>query len=188
MASTAPLAEIFLVFLKVGLFLFGGGYGGLALLHKELVEIRGWISDEEFVDIVGIAESTPGPVALNSATYIGYKLSGLLGSIVATMGVAIPPYIVILLIAMFLRPYMDTEIAKVVFRGINAAVVALILYALLLIGRTTLTTKTPPFINVVATAIFVVGFLMLWLLKVHPIYIIAISTTVSVLVYIVAKL
>jgi chromate transporter len=188
MGSTAPLLEIFLEFLKIGLFLFGGGYGGLALLHKELVELRGWISDKEFVDILGIAESTPGPVAVNSATYVGYKLGGLPGSIVATVGVVLPPYVVILLIAAFLRPYMTTDIARVVFRGINAAVVALILYALLSVGRAALTTKAPPFIDIIATAIFVTCFFMLWLLRIHPIYVIALSAAMSMLIYMIAKL
>ena len=176
------LLDLFLEFMKIGFFMFGGGYGSIALMYKELVEIHKWVSDEEFVRIIGISESTPGPIAINSATYIGYKLGGLPGSILATLGVVIPPYLVILVIAMFLTSYMSSEMARVVFRGINAAVVALLLYALISVGRSVLTLKQPPFINVVSVAIFVVAFILLYLAKLHPIYVIAVSAGLSILV------
>jgi chromate transporter len=174
--------DLFLEFLKIGLFMFGGGYGGIALMYKELVEINKWISEDEFVKMLGIAESTPGPIAINMATYVGYKLCGLPGSIVATLGVVIPPYLVILAIALFLTQYMGTEAARIVFRGINAAVVALILYALIAVGRSVLIREKPPFVDLVALAIFIVAFALLYAARLHPIYVIAVSAGLSVAV------
>ncbi|WP_440060158.1 chromate transporter [Thermogladius sp. 4427co] len=182
------LLELFLEFMKIGFFMFGGGYGGIALLYKELVELHKWISDEEFIRILGIAESTPGPIAINSATYIGYKLGGIPGSILATLGVVIPPYLVILVIAMFLTEYMGTEAARVVFRGINAAVVALILYALVSVGRSVLLVKTPPYINFIPLGIFIVAFALLYFARLHPIYVILVSAGLSILVKIVLNI
>ncbi|AFK50791.1 Chromate transporter [Thermogladius calderae 1633] len=176
------LLQLFLEFMKIGFFMFGGGYGGIALLYKELVEINKWISEDEFVKILGIAESTPGPIAINSATYIGYKLGGIPGSILATMGVVVPPYLVILVIAMFLTRYMFTEAARIVFRGINSAVVALILYALVTVGRSVLVVERPPFIDVISAVIFVIAFALLYLARLHPIYVILASAGLSILI------
>jgi chromate transporter len=173
------LLDLFLEFLKIGFFMFGGGYAGIALLHKELVELRGWLTDEEFVDVIGIAESTPGPIAINSATFIGYKICGVLGSVVATLGVVLPAYLVILSIAMGLSPYLTTPIAKTILRGINAAVVALILVALLRVGNTVLIHDNT--IRIVEAAIFVIALALILLLKQHPITVIGVSVALSLL-------
>lgn len=172
----SPL-ELFIVFFKIGLFMFGGGYGGIALLHKELVEINKWLSDEEFVEILGIAESTPGPVAINSATYIGYRLCGVLGSLTATLGVVLPAYLVILAIAAGLSKYLDTPLAKVLFRGINAAVVALIFIALLKVGQTVLIKNGV--LDLISLAIGVIAFLIVYALNQHPIVAILTSAGLS---------
>ena len=101
------LAELFWVMLKIGLFTFGGGYAMIHLLDSELVERRGWIGSEEFTDLVAIAESTPGPIAINCATFIGYKRCGVLGSIFATLGVVLPSFAIIFLKASkYLLPKM----------------------------------------------------------------------------------
>jgi len=171
------LLQLFTVFLKIGLFMFGGGYGAIALLHKELVEINRWLSDEEFVEILGIAESTPGPVAVNSATYVGYRLCGVLGSLVATLGVVLPAYLVILAIATGLSRYLDTPLAKVLFRGINAAVVALILIALLKVGQTALIKNGV--LDPISLAIGVLAFLIVYALNQHPIVAILTSAALS---------
>ena len=86
------LRTLFLVFLKIGAFTFGGGYAMIALLENEFVEKRNWLEQKEFLDMVAIAESTPGPVAVNSATYIGYKMAGTAGAAVATLGVCLPSF------------------------------------------------------------------------------------------------
>ena len=90
--------KLFLTLFKIGLFTFGGGYGMIALLENEFVERKKWIEHDEFMDIIVIAESTPGPIAVNSATYIGYKMAGVLGSVFATLGVALPSFIIIYII------------------------------------------------------------------------------------------
>ncbi|MEM1718652.1 MAG: chromate transporter [Thermosphaera sp.] len=171
--------ELFLEFLKIGAIMFGGGYGGISLMYKELVELKGWIREQEFVEILGVAESTPGPIAINSATWIGFKLGGIPGSILATLGVVTVPYLVIISIVLALHPYMDHEIIRTAFRGINAAVVALILYALINVARATLIDKTSGFVDYVSLGIFLLAFVILYFLRQHPIVSIVVSATIS---------
>lgn len=123
------LLEMFLTLFKIGLFTFGGGYAMLALLESELVEKKGWLEKEEFLDMVAIAESTPGPIAINSATYIGYKRAKVIGSAVATLAVCLPSFIIIFLISLFLDKFLEFRLVEYAFRGIQACVVYLILSA-----------------------------------------------------------
>ncbi len=123
------ILELFLTLFKIGLFTFGGGYAMLALLESELVSKKKWIEKEEFLDMVAIAESTPGPIAINSATYIGYKRAGVLGSAAATLGVVLPSFIIIFVISLFLDAFLSFELVGYAFRGIQAGVVYLILSA-----------------------------------------------------------
>lgn len=121
--------ELFLNFFKIGLFTFGGGYAMLALIESELVEKKKWIGKEEFLDMVAIAESTPGPIAINSATYIGYKRGGVLGSALSTLGVVLPSFLIIFTISLFLDAFLTFELVGYAFRGIQACVVYLIISA-----------------------------------------------------------
>ena len=102
MKKSKTVLELFLTLFKIGAFTFGGGYAMLALLESELVSKKKWIEKDEFLDMVAIAESTPGPIAINSATYIGYKRAGVLGSAAATLGVVLPSFIIIYVISLFL--------------------------------------------------------------------------------------
>ena len=120
---------MFLTLFKIGLFTFGGGYAMLALLESELVEKKGWLEKDEFLDMVAIAESTPGPIAINCATYVGYKRGGVLGSACSTLGVILPSFIIIYVISLFLDAFLTFEIVGYAFRGIQAGVVYLILSA-----------------------------------------------------------
>lgn len=129
MKKSKILLEMFLIMFKIGLFTFGGGYAMLALLENEFVEKRKWLEKEEFLDMVAIAESTPGPIAINSATYIGYKRCGVLGSAAATLGVIMPSFIIIFVISLFLDAFLQFELVAYAFRGIQAGVVYLILSA-----------------------------------------------------------
>ena len=115
--------------MKIGLFTFGGGYAMLALLEGELVSNKKWIDREEFLDIVAIAESTPGPIAINAATYIGYKKAGFLGSLMATVGVCVPSFVIIYLISLFFDAFLSFEIVAYAFKGIQIGVIYLILSA-----------------------------------------------------------
>lgn len=129
MKKYKTLLEMFVTLFKIGLFTFGGGYAMLALLESELVEKKGWLEKEEFLDMVAIAESTPGPIAINSATFIGYKRAGVLGSAVATLGVCLPSFIIIFVISLFLDKFLEFRLVEYAFRGIQACVVYLILSA-----------------------------------------------------------
>ena len=114
---------------KIGLFTFGGGYAMIALLEREFVEKRNWLSHDEFMDLIVIAESTPGPIAINCATYIGYKVGKGSGAVTATLGMVIPSFSIIYLISLFFNQFLSITWVSSAFRGIQACVVFLILSA-----------------------------------------------------------
>ncbi len=120
---------LYLIFFKIGLFTFGGGYAMIPLIENEIVEKKKWITNDEFLDIIAIAESTPGPIAINSATYIGSRRSGFLGSLAATLGVMTPSFAIILLISLFFLQYKENEIIQYAFKGIRIGVSLLIMMA-----------------------------------------------------------
>lgn len=121
--------ELFLSFLKIGAFTFGGGYAMIPLIQNEAIEKKHWINDEEMIDIIAIAESTPGPIAINSATFVGYKVCGFWGSVAATTGVVLPSLIIISIIALFFENFLEFAIIDAAFKGIRAGVAVLILNA-----------------------------------------------------------
>ena len=123
------IAELFFTMLKIGLFTFGGGYAMIALLENEFVERKKWLEKDEFLDMVAISESTPGPIAINAATYIGYKTEGLWGSLAATVAVSIPSFVIIFLISLFFDAFLSLTYVAYAFKGIQACVVYLILSA-----------------------------------------------------------
>lgn len=118
--------KLFLTMFKIGLFTFGGGYAMIALLENEFVEKKKWLTKEDFLNMLAIAESTPGPIAINSATYIGYKTAGVLGSAFATLGVCLPSFIIIYIISLFFDAFLSLTFVKYAFLGIRACVVYLI--------------------------------------------------------------
>ena len=127
--KSKTIPTLFFTMLKIGLFTFGGGYAMIALLENEFVTKRGWLEQEEFLDVAAIAESTPGPIAINSATYIGYKRAGLLGSLAATLGVTLPSFCIIYIISLFFDTFLSLTVVACAFRGIQIAVLYLILSA-----------------------------------------------------------
>ena len=129
MAKMKQYASLFFTLLKIGLFTFGGGYAMISLLESELVERKKWLEHEEFMDIVVIAESTPGPIAINSATYVGYKRAGVLGAAAATTGVCVPSFVIIYLISLFFDRFMQLQLVAAAFKGIQVCVVYLIFSA-----------------------------------------------------------
>ena len=120
---------LFLTFLKIGAFTFGGGYAMIPIIEKEMVEKHKWIKSEDILDIFAIAESTPGPIAINSATFIGYKIGGVFGSFCATFGVVLPSFVIISIISLVLREFSDIKAVQYAFNGIRAGVLALIIKA-----------------------------------------------------------
>ena len=125
------LFKLFLTFFKIGAFTFGGGYAMIPLIQKETVETNKWISDDDILEIIAIAESTPGPIAINSATFVGYKVCGFWGSFFATLGVVLPSFIIILMISYVLREFQDIKAVKYAFNGIRAGVLALLIKAII---------------------------------------------------------
>lgn len=123
------LLQLFLTFFKIGAFTFGGGYAMIPLIQRETVETHGWISDDDILEIVAIAESTPGPIAINSSTFIGYKVGGVLGAACATFGTVLPSFVVITLIFYLLREFQDIQAVQYAFNGIRAGVLALVVKA-----------------------------------------------------------
>lgn len=120
---------LFVSFFKIGLITFGGGYAMIAIIESELVEKKKWIEKTEFLDVIAIAESTPGPIAINSATFIGYKRGGFWGSFFATLGVVMPSFIIIFAISFFFEKFLSLEYVGYAFKGIQACVAYLILSA-----------------------------------------------------------
>lgn len=129
MKKFKSLLNLFWTFFKIGLFTFGGGYAMVAVIEREIVEKRKHIGQEEFLDLIAIAESTPGPIAVNSATYIGYKLGGVLGSFFATLGVVLPSFLIIFIISFFYEKFLALEYVSYAFKGIQACVAFLIISA-----------------------------------------------------------
>lgn len=121
---------LFLTFLKIGAFTFGGGYAMLPLIQREVVDKRGWITNDDILEVVAIAESTPGPIAVNAATFVGYRTCGVFGALLATVGVVLPSFVVILAISFVLREFESLTAVQYAFCGIRAGVLALILKAL----------------------------------------------------------
>ena len=132
------LIQLFLIFARVGGFTFGGGYAMLPMLQKELVENKGWTTNEELIDYYAIGQCTPGIIAVNVATFVGYKTKGILGGIFATLGMITPSLIIVGIIAAFISGFQDYEIVQWAFSGIRAAVVALILSAMWKIAKKSL--------------------------------------------------
>lgn len=120
---------LFLAFFKIGIITFGGGYAMIAIIESELVEKKKWIKKNEFLDVIAIAESTPGPIAINSATFIGYKRGGFFGSLFATLGVVTPSFIIIFAISFVFEKFLSLKYVAYAFKGIQACVAYLILAA-----------------------------------------------------------
>ena len=130
--ATGRLKSLWLLFinmLKIGLFTFGGGYAMIHLLENEFVSKKKWIEEDEFMDLVAIAESTPGPIAINCSTYIGYKKEKILGAVLATLGMCIPSFTIIFFISLFFNQFLSIGWVASAFKGIQVCVVFLILSA-----------------------------------------------------------
>ena len=128
--SWKELWKIFAAFFKIGAFTFGGGLAMIPLIQKEAVEKHGWVTDDDILEIVAIAESTPGPIAINAATFVGYRAAGVIGSACATFGTVLPSFCIILLISAVLRQFQALPVVQYAFWGIRAGVLALLIKAL----------------------------------------------------------
>lgn len=180
------ILQLFFTMLKIGAFTFGGGYAMIALLENEFVEKKKWLDKDEFLNIAAIAESTPGPIAINAATYIGYKNAGVLGSVFATLGVCIPSFVIIYIISLFFDAFLTLTYVEYAFRGIQVCVVYLILSA----GIKMLKQMERNAFNIIvicATLLCMVLF-SVFAVSFSTVFYILISGTAGVLVYLLGKI
>lgn len=129
------LHTIFLSFFKIGLFTFGGGYAMLPLIERELIDKRRWIEQKEFLDLLTLAQSVPGPIAVNTSVFVGYKVRGLGGAIAALLGAVLPSFVIILAIALFFADVRQNPVVDAAFKGMRPAVVALIIGPVISLAR-----------------------------------------------------
>lgn len=179
------LLDLFLTFAKIGAFTFGGGYAMISLIDKECVENKKWITSDELMEITVIAESTPGPIAINLATYAGYKMAGGMGAAAATLGMILPSFLIIWLISTFMENLLSIEAVAKAFKGIRTAVAVLIIKAALKIIKSMLKKTRHKYISVVIVSIFFGAVIIIDLLSVNfsTIYLIMISGMFGVVVY-----
>ena len=160
--------DSFKTFFKIGIFTLGGGYAMIPLIEEEVVNKKQWVSKEEMLDLIAIAQSCPGVFAINIATFIGYKLRKTKGAIATTVGTALPSFLIILAIAIFFSQFKENKVVAAIFRGIRPAVVALIAVPTFRLGQRANLNKFTIWIPVVCA-------LAIWALGVSPIYIIIIA-------------
>lgn len=188
--------ELLLVFFKIGLFSFGGGYGMIPIIEREIVT-RGWLTGQEFVNIISISEMTPGPIAINTATFIGYRIGGIPGAMLATLGVVLPSFILILSIYFFLSKYQHKQIIKDTIYGIRPVVLALIIQAVIFVAGNTYfkegnnitdlfnVSSGIQFLEIISPATIVITIVSLLILflykKIHPILVILAAGTVGII-------
>ena len=168
--------KIFLSFFKIGAFSFGGGYAMLPLIEREIVNIHNWITYKEFIDIIGISQMTPGPIAINSATFVGFKVSGVLGAISGTLGVISFSFILVSIASHYISKFKDSYILKAALAGMRPALIGLILSVFISSGRESFKDFKSIVIGIVILGLLLIN-------KLHPILIIMISGALGVIFY-----
>ena len=176
------LKELFLCFFKVGAFTFGGGYAMISLIHHACVEERQWITEDEMINITAIAESTPGPIAINCATYVGFKLAGLSGACFATLGIVLPSLLIIYIISVFFDGLLSYPLVAKAFRGIKIGVGVVILSTGLTMVKK-MSKKTQP--RIIAACSFAIMLLSnIFALKISTITLLLAAAAVSLSVFV----
>lgn len=170
--------KLFTTFFKIGLFSFGGGYAMLPLIQTEVVDINNWIGVSEFTDIVAISQITPGPIAINSATYIGYTVTNnIFGSFFATLGVTLPSVIIMLIICNFFFKFKNNKYVENAFVGLRPVVVGLVLSAMLLL------INSETFIDYKSIIFFAAAFFATYKYKINPIVLTLVAGIVGFIIY-----
>jgi len=170
------LLELFITFLKIGAFSFGGGYAMLPLIEEEVIQVHSWLTATEFIDILAISEMTPGPIAINSATFLGYKVSGIAGSVVSTIGVVLPSFIVMSIIVHFIYKFKNSPFVDWFFSGIRPVVLGLIASAAVTVAKST-------FIDIKSVIIAGLLFYIVTFKKFNPILAIVLAGGLGILLY-----
>ncbi len=176
--------ELFLSFLKIGAFTFGGGYAMLPLIMETVVS-KGWMSEEQLIDFVAVAESTPGPFAINIATYVGSEMGGFFGAVCATLGVVLPSFVIILIVAKCYEKFRKSKLVSGAMTGLKPVVVGLIGAAILSIGVKALGLSSFAFslsfgLSLLFSLIILVPCLVMAFKKLHPIFIVLISAGLGI--------
>lgn len=180
--------NLFLSFLQIGLFSIGGGYAALPLIKEQIVDINGWLTITEFIDLVTIAEMTPGPIAINAASFVGNQIAGIMGSIASTLGCVLPSFVIVLILAKIYFRYKKLKIVNGILEGIRPVVVALIgsagiaIITLAFWGDKGISSNISD-INLVAVIMFLVGLFILRKYKPNPIFIIMGSGLLGMILY-----
>ncbi|MGH4052403.1 MAG: chromate transporter [Clostridium sp.] len=172
----SELIKIFLSFLKIGAFSFGGGYAMLPIIQREIVDNNKWITAKEFIDIIGISQMTPGPIAINSATFVGFKVSGILGSVAATFGVVSFSFLLVSIANHYILKFKESYIMKAALAGMRPAMIGLIISVFLSLGR-----ESYKDVKSVVIGIIILGLLLSN--KLHPILVIVISALLGIIFY-----
>ena len=175
------LLDLFLTFAKVGLFTFGGGYAMISLIENSCVEKKGWFTHDEMMNVTVIAESTPGPIAINCATFVGYKQKGMIGAIAATIGMVLPSFCIIFLISMFLDNFLEIAWIAHAFMGIKIAVGILILDAAIKMIRKM--KKKPIPLTIMACAFLAMLLIDIFALHVSSITLMLIAAVISLAIF-----
>ncbi len=162
------LAELFYSFLKIGIFSFGGGYCMLPLIQNEIITKNNWINLETFIDIIATSQMTPGPIAINSATFIGFQLGGVMGSAINTFGVVLFPAIIVMILSNYVEKFKDSKLINDIFSGLRPALVGLILASAFTVGKTAI-------FNLETLLIAIAIFAVINKTKTHPILAIVLS-------------
>lgn len=170
------LIKIFITFFKIGSFSFGGGYAMLPLIMREVVDTHAWVGPQEFADVVAISQVTPGPIAINSATYIGFKTAGYPGAIMATLGVTLPSLIIMLIISRFFIKFKGNKYLEAALNSLKKATVGLIAAAAILVAK-------GAFVDYKSLIIFVVAFIATLKYKMDPILLTIIAGIAGFLLY-----
>jgi len=175
--------QLLFSFIKIGLFSFGGGYAMLPLIQKE-IEIHNWLTTKQFIDIIAVAETTPGPIAINSATFVGVKVAGFYGAIVSTIGVCLPTFFLVVLLSKAVNKFSEHPVMKGMLYGIRPVVISLILLAAIFVGKTVLFSKGSYLgLDWISISVAVLAFIGIIKFKVHPIKLIIIAAISGVVLY-----
>jgi len=170
------LFDIFKTFFKIGAFTLGGGYAMLPIIQKEVIKKKKWLKDDEFMDSIAVTNSLPGPLAINSATFVGYKTAGIPGAVVAALGAVLPSFMIILVIAIFFGNFADNAVVEQIFAGVRPAVVALIVYALVNLTKSV-------GINKINMIIAITALILILVANMHPILVIIMAGLAGLLIF-----
>lgn len=179
------MLDLFLSFAKIGMFTFGGGYAMLSLIESICVEKKQWITDNEMMDITVIAESTPGPIAINCATYVGYKKGKTIGAVVAMLGMILPSFIIIYLISLYLDRFLEIEWIAHAFYGIKIAVGILIVDAAVKLLK--IIEKRPLPVTVVVCSSLAMLLISIFSLRISPMVLMLLAAGVGVIVFLITE-